>query len=171
VTVSGRVLGWAALAIAVIAAAVVVPLVALRGGGGGISGGYQFTLPAHWHELQSVPAGVDAAYERDDSTVLLTIRKDRRVPVISKRFIHGLDREFGKHLKGYVPITHRILVTDAGPVFYFAYTQKTNGRLTSIVLVPAHGFSYVLDAVSDPRSKPARRDLVTIIHTFQPKSS
>lgn len=156
--------------VAAVAAVAVVALVAAGCGGGKASPGYTFTLPAHWQRLSSVPAGVDAAYKRTGATAVLTIRKDPRVPVISRRFIHGLDVQFGKRLKGYVPVTDRIVVTKAGPVFFFAYTQKSVGRLTSIVLVPAHGFSYVLDFVSDPRSKAARHDMATIIHSFTPKS-
>lgn len=131
--------------------------------------GYHFKLPAHWHrQTHSVPAGEDAVYVRNDHTALLTIRTEPRVPVISKRFIRGLDAEFGRRLKGYVPLAHRILVTKAGPVFYFSYTQKHDSRLTSIILVPAHGHSFVLDAVSNPKSKAATRDIASIFHTFVP---
>lgn len=153
-----------------VAAIAAVALIAAGCGGAKASPGYKFTLPAGWHQLTPRPAGVDAAYQRNDTTAVLTIRKDSRVPVISRRFIHGLDVQFGKRLKGYTPLDDRIVVTDAGPVFFFAYTQKTVGRLTTIVLVPAHGFSYVLDFVSDPRSKAARHDIATIIRTFAPKS-
>lgn len=156
--------------LAAIAAIGAIALVVAGCGGGKPGPGYTFTLPADWHQLSSVPSGVDAAYERNDASVVLTIRKDPRVPVISRRFIHGLDVQFGKRLKGYIPLTDRILVTDAGPVFFFAYTQRNVGRLTSIVLVPAHGFSYVLDFVSDPRSKAARTDLATVVHSFKPQS-
>jgi hypothetical protein len=169
VRVSGR-----RLAATVIAGAALVAA-GCGGGGGGktstsASPGYTFRLPPHWHRLKHAPAGIAAAYERNDTTAVLTIRKDRRVPVISRRFIHSLDVEFGKRLKGYVPLTDRIVVTKAGPVFFFAYTEKNVGRLTSIVLVPAHGFSYVLDFVSDPRSKAARHDMATIIQSFAPKT-
>ncbi|MGH3009957.1 MAG: hypothetical protein ACRDLM_11210 [Gaiellaceae bacterium] len=152
-------------------AAIAAIALVVAGCGGGKSGpGYNFTLPADWHQLSSVPAGVDAAYERNDTKVVMTIRKNPRVPVISHRFIHSLDVEFGKRLKGYVPLADRIVVTKAGPVFFFAYTQKNVGRLTSIVLVPAHGFSYVLYFVSDPRSKAARQDMAEVIHSFAPTS-
>jgi hypothetical protein len=152
-------------------AAIAAVALAMAGCGGGKSAsGYTFTLPSGWHKLASPPVGVDAAYQRNDVSSVLTIKKDPRVPVISKRFIHRLDVEFGKRLKGYVPLTDRIVVTKSGPVFFFGYTQKNVGRLTSIVLVPAHGFSYVLDFVSDPRSAAARRDMATIIHSFVPNS-
>ena len=156
------------------AAIAALALVVAGCGGGGkkpvSTPGYHFTLPAHWHqETHSLPVGVDAAYVRDDHTALLTIGTDPRVPVISKRFIHSLDAEFGRRLKGYVPLAHRILVTKAGPVFYFSYTQKTSGRLTSILLVPGHGHSYILDAVSNPKAKAATRDITTMFHNFVPR--
>jgi hypothetical protein len=151
-------------------AAAIAALALIAAGCGGSGKGYTFTLPSGWSQIKSPPAGIMAAYERNDASSVLTIRKDARAPVISRRFIHGLDVQFGKRLRGYVPLTDRILLTDAGPVFFFAYTEKNLGRLTSIVLVPAHGFSYVLDFVSDPRSKQARRDIASIIHSFKPQS-
>jgi hypothetical protein len=139
------------------AVSVAVLALVLAGCGGSnktVSGtGYHLTLPAHWHQVtRSVPAGVDAVYTRDGKTALLTIRSEARVPV-----------------KGYVPLAHRILVTKAGPVFYFSYTQKSGGRLTSIILVPGHGKSFILDAVSNPDSKAATRDIASIFHTFVPR--
>lgn len=131
---------------------------------------YRFTLPAHWHRVvRSVPVGVDAVYTRDDHSALLTIRTDQGTLVISKRFIGSLNAQFGRRLKGYVPLAHRIVVTKAGPAFYFSFTQKGAGRLTSILLVPGHGRSYVLDAVSTPSSEGATKDIASMFHTFVPR--
>lgn len=152
------------------AVALTVAAVAAGCGGGGKSTGYAIALPTGWHHVKAVPAGIDAAYQRSDATAYLTISTEQRVPVVSRRFIHSLDVEFGKRFKGYVPLTDRIIVTKAGPVFFFAYTEKNVGRLTSIVLVPAHGFSYILDFVTDPRSKAARQDMAKIIQSFKPNS-
>lgn len=150
-------------------AAAIAVLALVAAGCGGSGKGYSLTLPSGWHQIKPAPAGVVAAYERNDATSYLTIRKDSRVPVVSSKFIHRLDVEFGKRLKGYTPLTAQIVTTGAGPVFFFAYTQKNVGRLTSIVLVPGHDSSYVLDFVNDPRSKAAQQDMASIIHTFKPQ--
>ncbi len=155
----------------VLLGAVLALVVAGCGGGGKTASGngYHFALPAHWHSVAPSSAVEGAVYTRDGKTALLTIRSEARVPIVSTRFIKSLDAEFRKNLKGYVPLAHRILVTKAGPVFYFSYTQKSNGRLTSIILVPGHGKSFILDAVSNPSSKAATRDIASIFHTFVPR--
>lgn len=141
---------------------------ALAGCGGGGGTPYSFAVPAHWKQRTPTPHGLVAVYVREGGAALLTIRADAGTIVVSKRFVRSLDAQFRKRLAGYVPLTHKIVVTKAGPAFYFSYTQKQGGRLTSILLVPAHGKSYVLDAVSNPRLKAATHDIGTIFHTFVP---
>lgn len=156
-------------------AIVVLVAAAVLGGCGGGNGtesgnGYHFSLPAHWHKRSTVPTGVQAVYERDDHTALVSVRSEPRRIVISHRFIRSLGAQLRRQFRGYVPVAHRIVVTKAGPAFLFSFAQKAGGRLTSILLVPAHGKSYVLDAVSNPRSKAATRDVASIFKTFVPGS-
>lgn len=165
-----RRLGGRALA----AVAVAVALAGCGSGGGAgpskVSGsGYHFTLPAHWQKQSSTPAGVIAVYERSDHTALLTIRGESKRIAISRRFSQALGRQLRRRFRGYVPVAHRVLVTKAGPVLLFAYAQRRGGRLTSLLLVPAGTRSYVLDAVSNPTSKAATRDVASIFHSFVPR--
>jgi hypothetical protein len=140
------------------------------GTGTGPGSGYHFKLPAHWQKRASTAAGVIAVYARSDHTALLTIRSEPRRIGVSPRFAHGIDVQLRRRLKGYRPLSHQIIVTKAGPTFLFTYTQTVGGKLSSILLVPAHGRSYILDAVSNPASRAATRDIAKIFKSFVPRS-
>jgi hypothetical protein len=156
-------------ALAALAAVAVLAGCGSGAGTGADAGSYHLKLPAHWQQRSSTPAGVVAVYVRSDHTALLTIKSEPRRIGVSPRFAHGIDVQLRRRLKGYRPLSHQIVVTKAGPAFLFTYTQTVGGELTSILLVPARGRSYVLDAVSDPASKAATRDIGRIFHSFVPR--
>jgi hypothetical protein len=131
--------------------------------------GFTMSYPDGWHQVDRVPAGMQAVLRREDGKAFLVVREEGPLEGDLAQLTRGLDRELERRFEDYTKTQAQVVQLEAGRAFSYTYARTRAGTANGVVLVPAGDRSYAIDTVVLGGANDAARELGAIVRSFDLK--
>jgi hypothetical protein len=135
--------------------------------------GAAFTLdrPAGWEsasqeELDALPGSPLAVLRQTDGTGIVIINTQPQTRASLPALANELESELSQKINDFELVKSRIINLPAGQAISITYARTGKGTANTLVVAPAGGHVYTLNAVVPAGEKSAARDVAAIIGSF-----